>query len=159
MEMDIKEYLDEVIENFRKTGYASVQDKERIALSLGATAEDLKDKDAMYLIDNRIDDVPEFLEDEYRRKKELAPQIQDLVTEIIEMRIDVIRLIATGVDKYGVLEELSTSLRTAWQNLTSDLLYIDIDRLDRLIGAWHSNARSFSGLPKKYVDEIRSKSK
>ena len=159
MELDTKEYLDEVSENIRKTGYVSAQIRERIAFSLGATISELKENDTMYVIDSHIDDDPKLLEEEYRRKKAIAPQIQDLVTAIIEMRIDVINLISTGIDKYGVLEELSTSLSTAWKNLCSELLYIDIDRLDRLMGVWHNNAKSFSGLPKKYIDEIRSKSK
>ena len=113
----------------------------------------------MYCIDERIEDVPELIEAEYRRKKTLAPQLQDLVTAILEMRIDVIRLISTGIDKYGILDELATSLRTAWQHLSSDLLYIETDRLDRLISAWQANANTFSGLPEKYIDEIRGKVK
>ena len=73
------------------------------------------------------------------------------------MRIDVLHLMSTGIDKYGILDELATSLRTAWQHISSDLLYIDIDRLDRLMGAWQTNAGTFSGLPAKYIDEIRGK--
>lgn len=159
MDMDTKEYLSEVKENIRKTGYLSAKEKDRIALNLGATVDDIKSHGAMYCIDERIEDVPELIEAEYRRKKTLAPQLQDLVTAILEMRIDVIRLISTGIDKYGILDELATSLRTAWQHLSSDLLYIETDRLDRLISAWQANANTFSGLPEKYIEEIRGKVK
>ena len=159
MEIDTEEYLEEVTDNIRKTGFASSRDKDRIALSLGATAEDIRTHGASYCIDVCIEDVPEHLEEEYRRSKALAPQLQDLATAILEMRIDVIRLISTGIDKYGILDELATSLRTAWQHLSSNLLYIDIDRLDRLLGAWQANANTFSGLPEKYIKEIRGKVK
>ena len=159
MKIDIDEYLSEVKTSIKKTGYVSAKEKDRIALNLGATVDDIKLHGAMYCIDERIEDVPEFIEDEYRRKESLAHHLQELATSILEMRIDVLHLMSTGIDKYGILDELATSLRTAWQHISSDLLYIDIDRLDRLMGAWQANAGTFSGLPAKYIDEIRGKAK
>lgn len=155
----MEEYLSEVTDGIRKTGYASAKDKDRIALNLGASADDVKMHGAMYCIDSRIEDVPEYIEAEYQRKKAYATHFQDLAKSILEMRIDVIHLMATGIDKYGILDELATSLRTAWQHISSNLLYIDIDRLDRLMGAWQANAGTFSGLPEKYIAEIRGKAK
>ena len=157
MKIDMDEYLSEVKASIKKTGYVSAKEKDRIALNLGASVDDIKMHGAMYCIDERIEDVPEFIEDEYQRKKSLAQHLQDLATSILEMRIDVLHLMSTGIDKYGILDELATSLRTAWQHISSDLLYIDIDRLDRLMGAWQTNAGTFSGLPAKYIDEIRGK--
>ena len=42
MDMDTKEYLSEVKDNIRKTGYLSAKEKDRIALNLGATVDDIK---------------------------------------------------------------------------------------------------------------------
>ena len=69
MKIDMDEYLSEVKASIKKTGYVSAKEKDRIALNLGATVDDIKMHGAMYCIDERIEDVPEFIEDEYQRKK------------------------------------------------------------------------------------------
>lgn len=171
MEKKIQEYVDIVMDGIDRTGSVTETDMERIlcyqGIARGRNSEYVLKRrghstyyqDPRDAIAEAVDKDPHFIRENYLYRKSLEPQMEELLHKIIEMRIGLIRLVATGIDRYGALRELHGELDKVCESVFNEGSDLDLSYLDKMLWTWMENANSFTGLPKKYIDEIRSKSK
>ena len=168
MEKKIQEYLDMVNEGIEKTGEVTDADIQKIKCDLGLIDRKLQHGVCMRQHGRlqEFDDVrdaiiyatekdPDFIRADYYRKKAMAGSLEDFLYKIIELRIDALWLMATGIDRYGNIDQLHEALYVAGENIFRTSSDPDLAYLDAMLWSWREKAGTFSGLPAKCIDEIR----
>ena len=168
MKEKIQKYLDIVIRDMEATGEVTDADIQKIKCGLGLIDRKLQ-HGVCVKVPGRLeefDDVrdaiicatekdTDFIRADYYRKKAMAGSLEDFLHKIIELRIDALRLMATGIDRYGNIDQLHEALYVAGENIFRTSSDPDLAYLDAMLWSWREKAGTFSGLPEKCIDEIR----
>lgn len=172
MEEKIQKYLDIVIRNMESTGEVTDEDIRKIKCDLGLTDRKLQSgvclkrhgrlkefDDVREAIIYATEQDPDFIMADYCMKTELSGQLEDFLHKVIELRIDALRLMSTGIDRYGNIDQLHEALYVAGESIFHMSSVPDLAYLDAMLWSWREKADTFSGLPAKFIDEIRGKAK
>lgn len=159
MESNYLYCISEIRKLMTKTDFVTFRDKQHICRYLGIDGSRLLPTDIDGAIREAAAENEQILDDIYRIKSDNLPEMEKIVRSIFDLRISLLRLAAAGYENLDLLS-LSEELGTYWLSLSMDLgETVEAEYINSLIRICEKNIRSGFGIPKDFLDEVKTKMK
>ena len=152
-------YMSEIGKLMPKAKFVSFKEKQHVCPYLGIDGSSLLPTTIDSAIREAATENEQLLEDTYTAKSDLLPEMEKIVRNIFDLRMSLLRLVAAGYENIDLLN-ISEDLGEYWVSLSMDLGgYIEAEHVDSLVRICEKNLRSGFGIPKCFVDEVKSRLK
>lgn len=152
-------YMSEIGKLMPKAKFVSFREKQHVCPYLGIDGSALLPTTIDSAIREAAAENEQLLEDTYTAKSDLLPEMEKIVRNIFDLRMSLLRLVAAGYENIDLLN-LSEAIGEYWVSLSMDLGgYIEAEHIDSLVRICEKNLRSGFGIPKCFVDEVKSRLK
>lgn len=152
-------YMSEIGKLMPKAKFVSFKEKQHVCPYLGIDGSSLLPTTIDSAIREAAAENEQLLEDTYTAKSDLLPEMEKIVRNIFDLRMSLLRLVAAGYENIDLLN-ISEDLGEYWVSLSMDLGgYIEAEHVDSLVRICEKNLRSGLGIPKCFVDEVKSRLK
>lgn len=152
-------YMSEISKLMPKARFVSFREKQHVCPYLGIDGSRLLPTNIDTAIREAAAENEQLLEDVYTTKSDLLPEIEKIVRTMFDLRMSLLQLVAAGYENIDLLN-ISEDLGEYWVSLNMDLGgYIEAEHIDSLVRICEKNLRSGFGIPKCFVDEVKSRLK
>ena len=152
-------YMSEISKLMPKARFVSFREKQHVCPYLGIDGSRLLPTNIDTAIREAAAENEQLLEDVYITKSDLLPEIEKIVRTMFDIRMSLLGLVAAGYENIDLLN-ISEDLGEYWVSLNMDLGgYIEAEHIDSLVRICEKNLRSGFGIPKCFVDELKSRLK
>lgn len=156
---EITYYFSKISKLMPKARFVSFKEKQHVCRYLGIDGSTLKPTEIDQAIRDAMTDNEQLLDDAWRIKSDLLPELEKIVRTIFDLRISLLNLSAAGYENSDLLN-LSDDLGSYWVGLCTDLGWkIDAEHIDSLVRMCEKNLWTGFGIPKCFLDEARSELK
>ena len=152
-------YMSEISKLMPKARFVSFREKQHVCPYLGIDGSRLLPTNIDTAIREAAAENEQLLEDVYTTKSDLLPEIEKIVRTMFDIRMSLLGLVAAGYENIDLLN-ISEDLGEYWVSLNMDLGgYIEAEHIDSRCRICEKNLRSGFGIPKCFVDEVKSRLK
>lgn len=152
-------YMSEISKLMPMARFVSFKEKQHVCPYLGIDGSRLLPATIDTAIREAAAENEQLLEDVYTTKSDLLPEIEKIVRIMFDLRMSLLGLVAAGYENIDLLN-ISEELGEYWVSLNMDLGgYIEAEHIYSLVRICEKNLRSGFGIPKSFVDEVKSRLK
>lgn len=148
--------MSEIRKLMARTDFVTFREKQHVCRYLGIDGSRLLPTEIDGAIREAAAGNEQLLDDVYRIKSDNLPEMEKIVRTIFDLRMSLLRLAAAGYENLELVS-LSEELGTYWFDFSIDIGdTVEAEYINSLVRICEKNIRSGFGIPKDFLDEVKS---